>query len=325
MVKKLKEQHKDSYRDLALRGRHQEIPYKPRRLFIRPIMAAGAVLWRDDLYAVIHRPCYDDWSLAKGKLDRGENLPQTAVREIKEETGFDICLGKLIGKVTYPIKTHTKVVYYWTAEVTGGTFTPNGEVDEIRWLPYEQARELLSYEVDRAVLDKAHKRRKVHTDSRIILVRHAKAYEPQEWDKADASRPLVAKGKEQARMLVHELAGYHPNSLYTASPKRCQETARPLKKYLNYDCPVLPILDDANWIKEPEKTQEFLATLSTTPGVHIIIAQHQMITEAIAWFSFNGKLPLYDIHAKKASAWVLSFHEGALTGADYLASPLAVR
>ena len=61
------------------------------------IFAAGAVLWREVdgklLVAVIHRARYDDWSFPKGKQDPGENLPQTAVREIREETGIKVSLG----------------------------------------------------------------------------------------------------------------------------------------------------------------------------------------------------------------------------------------
>ena len=46
----------------------------------RHVQAAGGVLWRrvDDeaRVAVVHRPRYDDWSLPKGKLDRGESFVQ---------------------------------------------------------------------------------------------------------------------------------------------------------------------------------------------------------------------------------------------------------
>src|SRR5699024_11935525 len=59
---------------------------------IRVVPAAGAVLYRMDgtspRVAVVHRPRYDDWSLPKGKVDPGESLPVTAVREIEEGAGF---------------------------------------------------------------------------------------------------------------------------------------------------------------------------------------------------------------------------------------------
>ena len=71
------------------------------------IYAAGAVLWREVsgqlLVAVIHRARYDDWSFPKGKQDPGECLPETAVREIREETGLKIKLGVRLKVVRYTV------------------------------------------------------------------------------------------------------------------------------------------------------------------------------------------------------------------------------
>jgi 8-oxo-dGTP diphosphatase len=57
------------------------------------IQAAGGVLMRDGLLAVVHRPRYDDWSLPKGKLDRGESFEDAALREVWEETGSSCATG----------------------------------------------------------------------------------------------------------------------------------------------------------------------------------------------------------------------------------------
>ena len=55
------------------------------------VKAAGGVVWRrggDGIeLAVAHRPRYDDWSLPKGKLDRGESWEDAALREVEEEIG----------------------------------------------------------------------------------------------------------------------------------------------------------------------------------------------------------------------------------------------
>ena len=51
------------------------------------IRAAGGVLRRDGLIAVVHRPHRGDWSLPKGKLEDGEDDATAAVREVLEETG----------------------------------------------------------------------------------------------------------------------------------------------------------------------------------------------------------------------------------------------
>jgi 8-oxo-(d)GTP phosphatase len=62
------------------------------------IRAAGAVLWRPGPQGpevvLVHRPKYDDWSLPKGKTEPGEPVLLTAVREVAEETGVRVLLGR---------------------------------------------------------------------------------------------------------------------------------------------------------------------------------------------------------------------------------------
>ena len=122
------------------------------------IEAAGGVLWRQSgdqrQFAIIHRPKYDDWTLPKGKLDPGETHEQAAMREVSEETGFSVELGAGLGETFYEHDDRPKRVRYWAMRAAGGQFRPNAEVDDIRWLPPEDARRLLTYERDRAVLDR---------------------------------------------------------------------------------------------------------------------------------------------------------------------------
>jgi 8-oxo-dGTP pyrophosphatase MutT (NUDIX family) len=123
-----------------------------------PIQAAGGVLWRDSgdrrQFAVIHRPKYDDWTLPKGKLDPGETHEQAAMREVSEETGFSVELGAGLGETLYEHDDRPKHVRYWGMRAVGGRFQPNREVDDIRWLPLDEARRLLTYDRDRAILDR---------------------------------------------------------------------------------------------------------------------------------------------------------------------------
>ena len=117
------------------------------------VRAAGGVLVRrgekGPEVAVIHRPKYEDWSLPKGKLDGDESYEQAALREVEEETGMQAELGPELGSIHYrDRKGRTKLVRYWLMRVTGGEFRPGPEVDELRWLAPDAARELLSYEHD---------------------------------------------------------------------------------------------------------------------------------------------------------------------------------
>jgi 8-oxo-dGTP diphosphatase len=118
------------------------------------IQAAGGVVVRDGRVVVVHRPKYDDWSLPKGKLDPGETWEQAALREVEEETAVRATLGRELEPVRYTHRGRPKLVRYWlmTAEDETG-FVPNDEVDELRWVTPDEARELLSYDRDRELVD----------------------------------------------------------------------------------------------------------------------------------------------------------------------------
>jgi 8-oxo-dGTP diphosphatase len=120
------------------------------------VKASGGVVWRrapggDLELVVVHRPRYDDWSLPKGKLDPGERWEDAALREVFEEVGLRCRLGPELPLVHYrDNKGRDKVVRYWLMEPEDGAahFTPNHEVDEMRWVAVAAAAALLSYPHD---------------------------------------------------------------------------------------------------------------------------------------------------------------------------------
>jgi 8-oxo-dGTP pyrophosphatase MutT (NUDIX family) len=127
---------------------------------VEPVRAAGGVVWRRDddgrvRILLVHRPRYDDWSLPKGKCDRGESDEECALREVEEETGLTVRLGVELPSTRYrDNKSRPKTVRYWAMEpVSDAGFTPNLEIDDIRWLPVDEAVPLLSYDHDRPVVD----------------------------------------------------------------------------------------------------------------------------------------------------------------------------
>ncbi|HEX8648676.1 MAG TPA: NUDIX hydrolase [Thermoleophilaceae bacterium] len=117
------------------------------------VFAAGGVVQRDGLILIVHRPKYDDWTLPKGKLDPGEGFEEAALREVEEETGLRCELGEELESTTYEDRHgRPKLVRYWEMTPVGGEFEPNDEVDEVRWVTPEEARGMLSYERDRALV-----------------------------------------------------------------------------------------------------------------------------------------------------------------------------
>lgn len=323
------ENDKDKVNDQSLTGRLREIGVEPGEGVPKPTYAAGAVLWRGDAanpeIGIIHRPGYDDWSLPKGKLDAGENLPMTAEREIREETGYTVRLGKLLGNVSYPVTGRIKLVWYWTAEVLDGEFEPNAEVDELRWVSFDDAADLLTYDLDVDVLNKARKRLGTEPDTRIIYVRHGRAHNRKNWAGDDNLRPLDKKGRRQAELLVPGLLPFRPERVYSAEPVRCIHTVEPLASEMGVEVVVDELFGDIASIARMVDAQRRFMDVVAEGGVSVICAQGTVIPDTIAWLSAKGTLPIEDIPCKKGSAWVLGFNDGVLTTADYYASALPVK
>jgi len=116
------------------------------------------VVWRrgddgDVEVLLVHRPKYDDWSFPKGKLAPGEDELAAALREVEEETGLRCDVGAELPSTRYrDSKGRPKVVRYWTMRPRDGQFVPSDEVDEVRWLPIDDAGRALTYMHDHEVL-----------------------------------------------------------------------------------------------------------------------------------------------------------------------------
>jgi 8-oxo-dGTP diphosphatase len=291
------------------------------------VLAAGAVLWRPDgdsgrpLIAVIHRPRYNDWSLPKGKVDPGENETVAAVREIREETGQQAHLGRRLCRISYPIPIGTKVVDYWAARALGGDFAPNKEVDEILWLPLEEAGERLTYPHDRRVTALfANKPADTRT---VLIVRHGSAGRRTRYHGEDCRRPLDRKGRAQAESLVPQLLAFGASVIYAADRTRCVQTVEPLAHNLDVPISVEPTLTEEAYAEHPKAAHRRVLEIAALGGTPAICTQGRVIPYLIDWWCARDGVKPDRSRNRKGSTWVLSLDQDRLLAADHLPSPLA--
>ena len=307
------------------------------------VMAAGAVVYRrvesaagdgesgSDAgdprveVALVHRNRYNDWSLPKGKVDPGEALPVTAVREILEETGYECRLHYMLGSAGYPLKENArKEVTYWAAEALGGEFVTNGEVDELRWLSVPEARDLTSYQLDRKLLDQF--ATKPVVTSSLMLVRHARAGDRQKWVGDDDLRPIDKTGRIQAEMLVPLLGAFGVNAIHSAPLVRCEQTVTPLADETGLEIVREPALSDEGFATDPDRAVERLVELATsTEEPAVVSSQGSAIPGIIQALADEAGIDVGDTSTKKGGTWYLGFYGSRLGVADLMQTPLPLK
>jgi 8-oxo-dGTP diphosphatase len=286
------------------------------------------VLWRpgDDgcvEVAVIHRPRYDDWSLPKGKVDPGETEPVTAVREVAEETGYAAHLGRRLAAVSYPVDQNIKKVRYWTARAIGGEFSPNDEVDELKWLPVTEAVKAVRYADDRKVLRRFEK---LPADTKtVLIVRHGTAGSKSRYKGDDRKRPLDKHGRAQAESLVGQLLSFGADVLYAADRTRCHQTIEPLAEELDVTIGSEPLLTEEAYADNRKAARNRFLDIAASPGTPVICTQGKVIPDLISWWCERDGVRPDKSRNRKGSTWVLSLFEGRLIAADHIGSPLAVK
>lgn len=234
------------------------------------IHAAGAVVLRSRKarreVLVVHRPRYDDWSLPKGKLERGETDAVCAVREVAEETGVRIHLTAPLSAHRYPVKGETKQVDWWLADAfdgEAGDVTDTEEIDEVAWLDLAAATTRLTYPDERDRLLEAVALPRV---TPLLIVRHAKALARKHWDRPDVERPITEWGRRQARALMPFLAAFGVRRVISSSATRCLQTVNPYARALGLKLEGWLDLTEETGERDPEAGRRVLTDLACWVG-----------------------------------------------------------
>ncbi|UVY85264.1 NUDIX hydrolase [Brachybacterium sp. NBEC-018] len=290
-----------------------------------PVLAAGALAWREGASGVevmlVHRPRYDDWSVPKGKLDKGETFPAAAVREVAEETGYRVRLHRPLPASVYLLPDgRTKIVQYWTAtvraKVAPGPENPR-EIDEVRWVDLDEATALLTRQSDVVTVESL--RRHLDADELrtvpIIIQRHAAAVSRAKWRKGESkgekSRPLSGKGKKQAQALPPLLDAFDPSRILSSPWKRCRTTVEPFAKDAGLDVRTKAELTEAGHADRPSRTAAVVERVMHEARATVVCTHRPVlptIIESVRRVSARGaalELPRQDPYLAAGEALVL--------------------
>jgi 8-oxo-dGTP diphosphatase len=284
------------------------------------------VLWRHDaaggsgvpdlLVAVAHRPKYDDWSLPKGKLHPGEHVLAAAAREVAEETGAQVELGRRLASVEYPVDSDAvKTVHFWAMRHVGGEHTSNDEVDLLRWLTIAEATKLMTYPIDRGVL--ADFARLPADTQTVLVVRHARAGKRSDYHGDDRFRPLDKIGRRDARALAPLLALFGPRRVLSADRVRCEQTVAPLADSLGLPVISAPLLSDEGYEENEQAAVDQVRSLMRADGSSVVCSQGGAIPTLLAELGVDPSRH----STRKGSVWALSTNRGAVVAADYYPRP----
>ncbi len=100
------------------------------------------------------------WTLPKGTPNAGETREQTAIREVREETGLDVRITGPLDSIEYSfvqrgLRIH-KTVHYFLMEPVGGDLARHDhEFEAVRWISFTDAQHTLTFETERALVARA--------------------------------------------------------------------------------------------------------------------------------------------------------------------------
>lgn len=290
------------------------------------IKAAGAVLWRDVdgeaiEIAVVHRPKYDDWSLPKGKLERGEAPITAARREVFEETGYISDFGPSLGTINYTNDDALKEVYYWIAKAhtqPTGEF-PLAEVDQLEWLSPQDAIRKVSNESDREIIW-----RFLEIGPRtysLVLLRHAKALKRSEWQNDDDDRPLDAVGQVQARKLPQTFVPYGTTSIYSSDAMRCAETVFPLSQEIGKIITYVSDLSEYVFHKDKDAAIKYTEELIEQEENILVCSHNPILPNVIKKLVGKKVFKSFRRELEPAEAIILHHRDGEVVALDWISAP----
>lgn len=270
---------------------------------------------------LVHRPDYNDWSIPKGKLNKGEDIQICAVREVEEETGVPIYLCQPLGKVSYKLPDgRKKIIHYWVGQPLDSKTkvfksrpkvspAKKTEVDDARWVPAQVAFNLLDHEDDKTLLGKLMDQ---HNDDKLktwtlLVARHTRAMKRSAWKNGkgpEHNRPLTPIGEKHAKELNRLLAAYGVTRIVSSPWERCVATVHPYAKALGVDIETHDELTEAAHEQKPKPVYRLIDRLLRKNEAPVAVCAHRPTLPTIVK-AFEDRAPYSIIkQVPKTDPWL---------------------
>ncbi|RPF23179.1 NUDIX hydrolase [Myceligenerans xiligouense] len=276
-------------------------PLRPGDAHAPVIDSAGGLVWRLRGGALqvqlVHRPKYDDWSWPKGRLDDGESSQAAAIREVAEETGKPIVLGRPLPGLQYLTpEGRVKRVRYWAARrarkgkdsYTLAARAPvapvnRREIDRTEWLAPDDAADRLTRSADQRPLEAlvaAHEEGLL--DTRVVVVaRHGLAYPRAVWHGSERNRPLTPIGHAHAAALVPVLAAYGVEQAVSSRWERCATTIDPYVRAAGLRPSFSENLTEAQHERSPSRVAATMHDLLADTSDSSVLCTHRPVMPTV--------------------------------------------
>jgi 8-oxo-(d)GTP phosphatase len=250
-------------------------------------------------------------------------LLPAAVREVAEETGLRVILGRPLSTSRYQSDGQHKRVRYWAGrgQDPPAAFVPNAEVDDLELLSVPAALGRLSYQRDIQMLgDFADGPARTVP---CILLRHATAAGKPAWRGHELARPLDRRGAAEAESLARLMSCFGPCRVITSAAERCVATVRPFAALTGAQIELEPLFTVGQQVAG--KAAADRAAAIAADGRPVVICAHRenlpLLLDA-ACSGLRSAPPPAPAGQQKGAAlskggfWVLQSSEGTMVSAE---------
>lgn len=213
-----------------------------------------------------------------------------------------------------------KVVRYWAMQADSGAFTPNREVDQLRWVSPAEAQTLLTHDHDRDVLERFIRGPALY--GAVLLVRHASAGSSADWSGDDRQRPLDEQGWFQAQELVRSLSRFDVDEIISADFLRCVQTVQPLSEAIGVPIREESLFSESGYPAHEDEAEHLLRKLGERLETAVVCSQGNVIPDLLARIGDRDQVDIpHPSTIKKSGFCALTFDGPRLFSSEYFPPP----